>query len=110
MRLATTADARLVVVTGDRLVDVTDALGLGSAAHPVPAGGPLLALLELLEHADIAALRERGEPTIPTTIGVEKATNPFLRADVPEVQAAVGMAGADPVAVFAEIRGRKDRF
>ena len=57
MRLATTADARLVVVTGDRLVDVTDALGLGSATHPVPAGGPLLALLELLEHADVDALR-----------------------------------------------------
>lgn len=60
--------------------------------------------------AEIAAQRERGEPTIPSTLGVEKATNPFLRADRPEVQAALGMAGADPVAVFAEIRGRKDRF
>ncbi|WP_448191423.1 hydroxyacylglutathione hydrolase [Azospirillum sp. sgz301742] len=59
---------------------------------------------------EIKALRERGEPTIPTTLGLEKRTNPFLRADDPGVQAAVGMAGADPVAVFAEIRGRKDRF
>ncbi len=59
---------------------------------------------------DIKALRDRGEPTIPSTIGLEKRTNPFLRADDPHVQAAVGMAGADPVAVFAEIRRRKDQF
>ena len=38
------------------------------------------------------------------------AENPFLRADKPSVQAAVGMAGADPADVFAEIRARKDRF
>ncbi|RZJ40065.1 MAG: hydroxyacylglutathione hydrolase, partial [Brevundimonas sp.] len=30
--------------------------------------------------ADIFAMRERGEPTVPTTIGAEKAFNPFLRA------------------------------
>jgi len=66
---------------------------------------------ELAERADaIKAQRERGEPTIPTTLGLEKRTNPFLRADDPAVQAAVGMAGGDPAAVFAEIRGRKDRF
>ncbi|HYG85719.1 MAG TPA: hydroxyacylglutathione hydrolase [Azospirillum sp.] len=59
---------------------------------------------------EVKALRSRGEPTIPSTIGLEKRTNPFLRADDPAVQAAVGMAGTDPVAVFAEIRGRKDRF
>ena len=35
---------------------------------------------------------------------------PFLRAEQRTVQAAVGMAGADPASVFAEIRGRKDRF
>lgn len=57
----------------------------------------------------IEAARQRGEPTIPSAMGLEKRTNPFLRADVAETQAAVGMAGADPVAVFAEIRGRKDR-
>ena len=59
---------------------------------------------------EIAATRRRGEPTIPASLGLEKATNPFLRADLPETQAAIGMAGGDPVAVFAEIRGRKDRF
>jgi hydroxyacylglutathione hydrolase len=49
-------------------------------------------------------------PTIPTTMGAEKAANPFLRADVPAVAQAVGMADAAPWKVFGEIRGRKDRF
>lgn len=59
--------------------------------------------------AEVEAMRARGEPTLPTTIGEEIATNPFLRADRSEVAAAVDMAGADPAAVFAEIRERKNR-
>lgn len=58
--------------------------------------------------AQIEALRAKGAPTIPSTIGQEKATNPFMRADQPAVQAAVGLPGADAAAVFAEIRRRKD--
>jgi hydroxyacylglutathione hydrolase len=50
------------------------------------------------------------QPTIPTTIAEEKAANPFLRADVQEVAAAVGMAGKPAAAVFAEIRARKNKF
>jgi hydroxyacylglutathione hydrolase len=38
------------------------------------------------------------------------ATNPFLRAKDPEIQRNLGMDGADPAAVFAEIRKRKDAF
>ncbi|HZT24440.1 MAG TPA: hydroxyacylglutathione hydrolase [Pseudolabrys sp.] len=52
----------------------------------------------------------RGEPTIPVTIGEEKRANPFLRADVPEVAADIGMAGKPAAQVFAEIRQRKNRF
>ena len=40
----------------------------------------------------------------------ERATNPFLRADNDAVKEAVGLAGADVVSVFAEIRRRKDHF
>jgi hydroxyacylglutathione hydrolase len=58
----------------------------------------------------ITALRAAGKPTVPTTIAAELATNPFLRAEWPSVQAAVGMPGADAAAVFSEIRTRKDRF
>ena len=60
--------------------------------------------------AEVDAKRAKGEPTLPTTIGLERATNPFLRADDPAIRAALGMADASDAAVFAEIRGRKDRF
>ena len=59
---------------------------------------------------EVAALRERNQPTIPTTIGLERRTNPFLRADDPAVQSAIGLPGAPPVEVFAELRHRKDHF
>lgn len=59
---------------------------------------------------EIDATRARGEPTVPSTLGLEKLTNPFLRADDPGLAAAVGMAGADAVSVFAEVRTRKDNF
>ena len=61
-------------------------------------------------YGEVQRLREDGRPTLPTTMALEKATNPFLRADHPEVAAAVGLSGADPARVFAEIRTRKDRF
>jgi hydroxyacylglutathione hydrolase len=48
-------------------------------------------------------------PTIPSTLGEEKAANPFLRADVPEVAKALGLAGKPAWQVFAEIRERKNR-
>lgn len=53
--------------------------------------------------------RAAGVFTLPTTIELELATNPFLRAENPEVQANVGMPGADPAAVFAELRERKNK-
>ena len=60
--------------------------------------------------AQVERLRQQGQPTIPATIGEEKATNPFLRADLPAVAAAIGMAGRKPAEVFTEIRARKNRF
>jgi hydroxyacylglutathione hydrolase len=52
----------------------------------------------------------RKRPTIPTMIGDEKKENPFLRADVPDVAAGIGMAGKPAAQVFAEIRERKNKF
>lgn len=60
--------------------------------------------------AAIAAARARDEPTVPSTVADELATNPFLRAADPGVQKAVGLSGAEPVRVFAEVRRRKDEF
>ncbi len=53
--------------------------------------------------------RSRQERTVPMGLARELETNPFLRADDPRLQAAMGHPG-DPVATFAEVRGRKDRF
>ena len=63
----------------------------------------------LLDRAQvIEGQRARGLTTLPTTIGDERATNPFLRADDRHLQAALGMAGNPADQVFAEIRRRKD--
>lgn len=59
---------------------------------------------------EIEGVRQLGRPTVPTTLAEELATNPFLRADDPGIAAAVGLAGADPVAVFTEIRARRNRI
>jgi hydroxyacylglutathione hydrolase len=59
---------------------------------------------------DIENKRAQGHMTLPTTIGLEKATNPFMRAADPAVQVAVGMAGARPEKVFAALRERKNTF
>ena len=65
----------------------------------------------LLERArEISLLRQQGKPTIPSTIGLEKATNPFLRPMSSDLQSNLGMKGADLVDVFAETRRRKDIF
>jgi hydroxyacylglutathione hydrolase len=47
--------------------------------------------------------------TLPVRLGAEKRENPFLRADEPAIAAAMGLAGASPVAVFTELRERKNR-
>lgn len=67
--------------------------------------------LALKERAHkIDALRAEDKPTLPTTIGEELATNPFLRWGDPAIRRHLGMEGASDVEVFAEIRKRKDNF
>ena len=60
--------------------------------------------------AAIDEARAKNQPTVPSTLAEERATNPFLRADEASLAAAIGLPGADPVAVFAEVRKRKDSF
>lgn len=66
------------------------------------------ALISRIEQ--VTAARAAQTPTVPSALALELATNPFLRAGHRSVQAHVGMEGADPAAVFTEIRARKDRF
>lgn len=60
--------------------------------------------------ARVDELRAAGKFTLPTTIALENATNPFLRVEDPQVKKAMGMDDANPFAVFAEMRERKNRF
>lgn len=55
-------------------------------------------------------LRAANKFTLPTTIALENATNPFLRVEDWAVKEAMGMEGANPFAVFAEMRERKNGF
>ena len=65
----------------------------------------------LKEHIQKAtSLRAAGRFTLPSTIGLELAINPFLRPEDPDIQATVGLVGGDPADVFAEIRERKNKF
>jgi hydroxyacylglutathione hydrolase len=79
-------------------------------AEAVEPGNARLAERKAREQAK----RGRGEPTVPSTIGEERATNPFIRCDVPEVVASAerhaGRSLAGPVEVFAEIRAWKNGF
>ncbi len=65
----------------------------------------------LIERVDqISISRARGDDTMGPTLALELQTNPFLRAHLPEMKAAIGMEGAKDWQVFAEIRSRKDTF
>jgi len=58
----------------------------------------------------IEARRAAGVSTVPSLMGVERRTNPFLRSDDAGFAKVLGMEGASPVEVFAEVRGQKDNF
>lgn len=60
--------------------------------------------------ADVAENDANGRPSLPTTIGQELATNPFLRASSPEIQRRLGLEGQPLEIVFAAVRKAKDRF
>jgi hydroxyacylglutathione hydrolase len=79
-------------------------------AKAVEPANEALAALE----AEAKRVRAEDRPTLPSTIGREKATNPFLRCLVPEVAGAVeaylGRRATSPVAVFAALREWKNRF
>ena len=81
---------------------------IGFARSVEPGNGALGA-----REARDRKLREAGKPTLPTTLGEEKATNPFLRCLEPAVVESankyLGARAADPVRVFAAIRDWKNR-
>jgi hydroxyacylglutathione hydrolase len=59
-------------------------------------------------YQDVKAQRDKLEPTVPSILGVEKLTNPFLRWEEPSLQ--VTAKSDDGIQTFARIRGMKDNF
>ncbi|MBB3993242.1 hydroxyacylglutathione hydrolase [Sulfitobacter undariae] len=58
----------------------------------------------------IKAARAQGRFTVPAPMGLERATNPFLRAANSDLRTVLGLSSASDVEVFTELRSRKDRF
>lgn len=79
------------------------------ALHVEPENGALQARYE-----EAMVLRQRGEPTVPSMLALEKATNPFLRCHIPAIVAAASRhAGKDlgpGIETFATLRGWKDSW
>lgn len=99
---------RLRDLPGDTAVYCAHEYTLGNGKFAQTVDQDNSALAKKMGH--VQARRAAGLPTVPSTIAEERATNPFLRADDPAIAAALGMAGADPAEVFAELRRRKDAF
>lgn len=59
---------------------------------------------------EVNRLRSNNQPTVPTTISEELATNPFFREDSEELQNTVDMRNENPVEIFAKVRRLKDNF
>jgi hydroxyacylglutathione hydrolase len=59
-------------------------------------------------YAQVQDARRRKEPTVPSQLGLEKLTNPFLRWQEPALQTAV--KAQSPIQAFARLRGMKDQF
>ena len=74
------------------------------ALHVEPGNLALQAMM-----AECEGKRERGEPTVPTTISQEKSYNPFMRVGEPGVQEFTA-CGSDTIEVMRVLRERKDSF
>ncbi|MFZ5556075.1 MAG: hydroxyacylglutathione hydrolase [Pseudomonadota bacterium] len=104
--------AKLAALPGDTRVFCAHEYTLANIrfARAADADNPSLAQRERREQARRAA----DQPTLPSSIALELATNPFLRCGDPAVQqAASARAGrplADPVEVFSTLREWKNRF
>ncbi len=104
----------------DRLAALPDATAV-CCAHEYTAANAAFALVADPDNTalrtranEVRRLREHGRHTLPSTIALERATNPFLRCDAPALQATIaarlGRAPADRIETFAELRRWKDGF
>ena len=100
--------AQLRKLPAETLVYCAHEYTLENAAFALRADPENLFLRARVEEAE--TLRRGGNPTVPSGLGQELQTNPFLRPESPELQAFVNKVGAPLAEVFGAIRECKDRF
>jgi hydroxyacylglutathione hydrolase len=107
-----TSLAKLAALPDDTLVFCAHEYTMSNLrfAHEVDASNAALSARIELERQK----REQGKPTVPSTIGLEKATNPFLRyrepAIVQRLQQESRLQGSDAISAFAALREWKNHF
>lgn len=99
---------QLAALPGDTWVCSGHEYTTANAAFAVTIEPENAALAQRVQ--DIAKARAADQATVPSLLSLELATNPFLRAHLDEVKAAIGMKNTPDSEVFAEIRRRKDGF
>jgi hydroxyacylglutathione hydrolase len=100
--------SRMAALPDDVLVCSGHEYTKANAAFALSLGSTPKALQE--RAVEIDAARSKGLATVPSSLGLEKATNPFLRAADPDLRAALKMPNATDAEVFAHIRALKDAF
>ncbi len=100
--------SKLMALPDDTAVYCAHEYTQANAAFALSVESDNPALVERAEQ--IAAMRAQNIATVPTTIGLERATNPFVRVDSASLRANLNLVNADAVSVFAETRRRKDHF
>lgn len=100
--------AKLAKLPEDTIVYCGHEYTLANARFAVSVDPDNRLLAERL--AKVEAQRREGQATLPTTIGEELTTNPFLRWNDAGIRKTLGMEAATPEVVFAELRKRKDKF
>lgn len=99
---------KLLTWPDDTLIYCAHEYTAANAAFAVTVDPDNPALRERAEA--ISAARAAGQPTVPTTMGLERATNPFLRPHSEAIRATLGLRDASDSEVFARIRALKDAF
>jgi hydroxyacylglutathione hydrolase len=99
---------RLADLPGSTLVYSAHEYALGNLRFALSVDPANAALAR--RGAEIRLQRERGLATVPSTIEIERATNPFLRAWAPALAERLGLTGADAATVLGALRAGKDAF
>jgi hydroxyacylglutathione hydrolase len=99
---------KLMLLPHDTLVYSSHEYTLANAAFAVTVDPNNSVLEQRIKK--FKTLRADNQPTVPSLLADELATNPFLRAADPDIRANLQMESATDAEVFAEVRRRKDNF